>query len=105
MISIILSSRLLMHSSASLSLLLIPSSVFFISVIVFFSYNWLFLIFSISLSTFSLSSSPKFGEHLYDYFFDLFSGKLFILISLVPFLRFLSYFSLWKVLLCLLIFP
>lgn len=36
--------------TASSNLLLIPCSVFFISVIMFFSSNWLFFVFSISLS-------------------------------------------------------
>ena len=48
-ISTILSSTSLIHSSASFILLLIPSSVFFISVIIFFNSVWLFFIFSNSL--------------------------------------------------------
>ena len=35
------------HSSASSNLLMIPSSVFFTLVIIFFSYDWFFLIFSV----------------------------------------------------------
>ena len=53
-ISILISSQLLIHSSVSSNLLLILSSVLFIS---FFSYDWFFLIFSTSLFKVSLSSS------------------------------------------------
>ena len=56
-ISTILSSMSFMHYSVSPNLLLIPSSVFFITVIVFFSSDWLFFIFSKSLLKFSLCSS------------------------------------------------
>lgn len=46
MLSTAWSSRLLIHSSASSKLLLIPSSVFFlISFILFFIYDWSFLYF------------------------------------------------------------
>ena len=43
------------------------------------------------LLTLSLTSL-KFRERLYDYFFDLFPGRLFTLISLVPFQRFCPIF-------------
>ena len=46
MISIIVSPRSLTRSSASPSLLLIPCSVFFILVVVFFRSDWFFKIFS-----------------------------------------------------------
>ena len=49
MTSTILSSSSLICSSASFSLLLIPSSTFFISVIIFFNSVWLSFIFSNSL--------------------------------------------------------
>ena len=45
-IFIILPFRLLMHSCISPNLLLIPSSIFFISLTVFFSSDWFFFIFS-----------------------------------------------------------
>ena len=56
-ISIILSFRSLMLSSVSPYLLLIPSSVSFISIIVFFSSDWFFFEFSSSLLKFLLCSS------------------------------------------------
>lgn len=63
----------LILSYASSTLLLIPSSVFLISVTVFFSSDWFFLIFSLfteDLTDFIHSS--KFGKHVYDYYFELF---------------------------------
>ena len=56
-ISNILYSRLLIHYSVTTNLLLIPSSVFLISVVVFFSSDWIFIIFSKSLLKFPLNSS------------------------------------------------
>ena len=58
--STFLSSRLLILSAASFSLLLKPSSIFFFSVIVFLRsmiYFWYLLVFSFFLCTFSLYSS------------------------------------------------
>ena len=59
-------------------LMLIPSTVFccffFISVIVFFSSGQFFFhvfCLSVVLTRFT-HSSPKFGEHLYDHYFQLF---------------------------------
>ena len=57
MIYIILSSRSIRHSSVSLSLLFILSSLFFTSVTEFFIYDWAFFIFSSSLLKISLCSS------------------------------------------------
>ena len=54
MISITLSSRSWIHSSTLSNLLLIPCGVFFIFIIVSFSFDWFFFIFSISLLKFSL---------------------------------------------------
>ncbi|KAF6384984.1 hypothetical protein mRhiFer1_008837 [Rhinolophus ferrumequinum] len=51
-----LSSKSLIRSSASSNLLVIPSSEFFISVIVFFISNWLFIMISLSFFMSSLSS-------------------------------------------------
>ena len=57
MISIILPFRSLMLPSVSPYLLLIPSSMSFISIIVFFSSDWFFFEFSSSLLKFLLCSS------------------------------------------------
>ena len=57
MISIIQSSRSLMCSSVSTNLLLIPSGVFFVLAIVFFSNDWFLFIFSSFLSKISRYSS------------------------------------------------
>lgn len=49
--------------------------VFFISVIVFFSSDWIFLIFSNSVEVLLivfLQSSPEFSQHLYSHYFELF---------------------------------
>ena len=80
--SIILSSRLLMRASVSPSLRnSVPSSVFFISVTVFFSFDWFFYIFSSSLLKFSLCSSILFPSSisiLITIALNYLSGKLFI---------------------------
>ena len=59
MVFIILSSRLFMLSSLSLNLLVVPSSVFFIAIIVFSSDCFSF-IFSRSLLKFSLCSAIRY---------------------------------------------
>ena len=68
---IVLCSSWLICSSASSSLLLNPSSVFFSS---FVTSVYYFLIFSISSLKFTLfiHSPPEFGEHLYDHYFEFF---------------------------------
>lgn len=54
-------------------------SVFFISVNVLFSASWFFLIFSLFLLVFSLSSSVlplEFSEHFYTWYFELFIWEI-----------------------------
>ena len=90
MIFIILSSRLGIHSSVSPSLLLVPSSAIFISVIVFLSFDWFFSIFSSSLLKFSLCSYilfPNSVSVLITNALNFLSGKLFIFISLCIFFQ------------------
>ena len=73
-ISSTLSSRSTIYSFAFSNLLLIPSGVFFISMIIFFNPDWLLLLLLLLL-TFSLSSSTllsSLGKHLYDHLFELF---------------------------------
>lgn len=68
-----LSSSLLIRSPMLIDLLLVPSNVFFTSVLVFFMLAWLFLILFNSWLKFTLSSSLcfnlKVGEHPDDHFF------------------------------------
>ena len=75
-----LSSTSLVQSPVSFSLLLIPSGVFFISVIVFFIFVWLFFIFSNSLlKTLNFSVYPfffQFSDHLYSHYLELFLGQI-----------------------------
>lgn len=70
-----------LHSSLSLVLLSIPSSTFFISVMVFFNSDWLFLIFSSSLLKVSLCSSNSVSILITTAMNSL-SGKLFVSVSL-----------------------
>ena len=87
MISIILSSRLLIILLYQL-LGINSSNVFFISVIIFFSYDWLFFIFSGSLKKLSLCSSLLFCNSVIILITNnliSFSGKL--LVSLFVFFR------------------
>ena len=64
-ISIILSSELLIHSSVSPYLLMIPSSIFFISVTIFFCSKLIFLIYFVILcwSSVFFNSFPWFGDN------------------------------------------
>lgn len=62
------------------NLLLIPSGLFFILVIVFSS-EWFYFIFSNSVKVLIvpllfLYSSPKFGEYPYKYYFEFFISKV-----------------------------
>ena len=85
MISIILSFESVMHSSVSSSLLLIPSSVFFISVIVFLISDWFYFIFSSSVLKFSLCSLilfPSSVSILITNALNSLYGTLFIFVSL-----------------------
>lgn len=85
MISTILSSRLLVHSSISSNLLLILSSIFFIPIIAFFSSDWIFLIFSKFLLKFSCHSSillPNLVSIFTTIMLKYLSEKLLISISL-----------------------
>ena len=85
LISIPLSSRSLICSSASCNLLLTPYSVIFILVIIFSSSDSLFFIFSVSLfkvlSEF-VHSSLKSSEYLYDHYFELFNRHIAYLLHL-----------------------
>ena len=106
LISIILSSRSLMCSSVCSNLLLIPFTIFFISLIIFFSpdcfclfvcFPYIFQLF-VGILILFIHFSPWFGKHLYDYFNSL-SGRYLNSVSLRSFLRlcfvlsFKTYFS------------
>lgn len=65
----------LVHFSVSLSLLLIPSCIFSISVIVFFIF---ILTVKKFLTSLCIHSSPKFFDHLYHHYPELFLVKLYI---------------------------
>jgi len=80
LLSITLSSRSLIHFSASSSQLFIPSSVFLISVIEFFICNKFFFMFSISLWRFHWGPLlfSQVQEYLYEYYFK-FSIRLYYL--------------------------
>ena len=80
MISIILTSRSLMCSSASFSLLFIPSRVFF--VIEFLISDWVFFIYSSSLLKFCVHLSPNSINILTTIAINSLSGKLFFIICL-----------------------
>lgn len=69
-----LSSKSLILSSASTSLLLDPSNIFFSSVRVFLSSMTCLVLYFLSLCWHSvfIHSSPKFSEHLYEHYFELF---------------------------------
>ena len=91
MFSIIIS-RSLTHFSVSPGLLLIPFIMFFISIIVFSSSVWYFLIFSTSFLRFSLYSSlsPNSVGFLFSNGLNSLFGKLFISVSLFVFTQVLS---------------
>ena len=82
-ITIILSSRLLICSVSSN--LLLPSTVFFISVTIFFNWFWFYLIFSNSLLKFLLCSILFWHSVsiLMSITLNSLSGKLHIFISLI----------------------
>lgn len=104
-ISIILPSRSLIHSSVSCSLQLIPPSVFFILVIIFFSYDWFFW-FSSPLLKFTLGSSILFLNSvsiLNTGTFNSLSNRLFISVSLVVFSGVFSCSFSWYRFLCILV--
>ena len=67
-----LSSKILTYSSPSSNLLLIPPSIFFISVTVFFISDWFLFFLFIKVLTMFIYSSPEFTEHLYYCYFELF---------------------------------
>ena len=69
-ISTNLFSRLLIRSSASTNLLLISSTVFSISVIEFFSSEWVFFYIVFACLIESIPSSPNCGDHSDDYHFE-----------------------------------
>ena len=75
-ISLTLSYSSLICFSVPYSVLSMPFSVFFISVIELFSSVWFFFIFSNSVKILIvyISSSPKFFEHIYDYYIEIFIG-------------------------------
>ena len=110
MISTILSSRSLMHSSVSSNLLLNSSSIFFISVIVLFSSDLFYLYFLVLCWSsncvpllFSFSSVRIFMIII----LNSLSGKFLISVSLGFFLEFylsLSFFVIWNIFLCLFLF-
>ena len=92
MIFTTLSSRLLICSSASCIRLFIPSSVFFISIFIFFTSDsfYIFYLFVDVLTDFNYSS-PKFGNHVYDYPCLNPLSELLISISLSSFSEVLSF--------------
>ena len=70
-----------MHSSVLLSLLLVPSSVFYISATEFFISDWVFFIFSSSLLKLSLCTSILSHNSVTIFItngFNSLSGKLFL---------------------------
>ena len=95
MISSTLSSSSLIHASVLSNILLFPSSVFFISIIVFFSSVWFFLfynsLFSFSIYSSLLHSSPEFIEHLYAHLVLKYSSFSYLRFCLVLLLR--TYYS------------
>ena len=68
---------------------------------------FLVLLFSNSLLSFSLfiHFSPKFAEHLYDHYVELFMGRFLIFTSLSSSSEVLSCSFLWDIFLCSLILP
>ena len=90
MVFTVLSSSLLICSTVSLNLLLHLYSIFYISVIVFFTSDWVFHIFCISLLNFSLCSLiiPNLVSHFMTIILNSSSSRLFISTLLKPFLRF-----------------
>lgn len=97
MVCIILSSRSLRHSSVTLSLLFIPSSVFFYSSIESFISEWVCFVFSSSLLKFSLCTFilfPNSVSIIFSSALNSLSGNLFISVSLFFFMVFLSLFRL-----------
>lgn len=104
--SIILSSWLMIHSSVSCDMLLIPSHVFFVLVVIFFSYNRFFFImfkFSLSLCICLQSLMSIFITITLKYLVD--SLPLFHLVFFFLLLGFYLFFSfVWNIF-SLLIFP
>ena len=72
----------------------IPSSLFLISVLIFFNSDWFFLIYSISLVKVSLRSSIHFSSPM----------SIFAIFTLYSLLWIFSCFFSWSIFLCLLIF-
>ena len=105
MISTILSCSLLICSSISFILLLI--SLVYFSVMIFFTYSWLFFLLSNYLlktsNSFSLIiHSPEFFDHFYDHYLEL-SGRLPISTSLSSVI--LYFYIIQNMILCHLILP
>lgn len=108
MISTILSSKLLIFSSASSNLLLIPFSVIFISVIMFFSSDSFFY-FCLFLEILAVFIHSEYSEHLYDPYFEIlfFYCVMLVIISILfsCFSEVLSCSFILYIFLCLLILP
>lgn len=104
---IIPSSRSLIYSSVLSFLLFIPSSVFLLSLIIFFSSDRVFLIFSNldEVLTVFFHSYPEFVEHFNDHHFEF----LIKYVSYISFIKLffscevLSYSFIWNKIYCLLI--
>lgn len=105
--SIILSSISLFCSSVSWILLLTPSSVFFISIILFFSSIWFLYIFYlfVNLLPVFIYSSPEFIEHVYKHYPNSLLGRLLIPTSLSSSSGALSRSFIWNTFLSCLILP
>ena len=99
MTSVIQFSKLLIHSSVSSSLLLILSSVFFISFIVFLTSDQLFFIFSSSVLKFSVCSSVLFPSSvsiLITHALNFSFAESFILVSVIIFSGVLLLLFQWR---------
>ena len=99
------SSRSLICSSASSNLLFVPSSIFFISAVVFLHSDWFFYIFSMSLFMFSVYSSILLLSLMGIFMtviLDSLSEGLLISIWLSSFPE-VSFSFVWNIFLCLLI--
>lgn len=87
---------------------MIPSSVFFMSVIVSFNSNWFFFILfsSLEVLTMLIHSSLELSEHIYDHYFDPLLGRLLtsILPSSFP-SEIVACSFVWHILLCHLLLP
>ena len=105
--SLLLSSRSLVHFSISSSLLLIPSSVLFTSV-VFFSSGWFFIHFlSLCWNSHGVHKflSQVFWPYLWPLSWTFYWVDQNISILFSPFSEVLSWSFIWNVFLCLLILP